>query len=261
MAESNVTIKYEHAGPGPIFVIASWTDQPWQPLELEQRTDGEFSRTFSIKPGTYYYKFRLGHGDWFIADDLARKETDEAGNVNNVLVVSAPETTGVSQQKSKPSTSDHSPGSSLGCDGVDNDSDENHSRSLRKAEAPSEKSMADFHGANGDIECEQPDQAAAAADVDDPAHKMNGLGTNGSISKTNQKDPVTTSDTAADTSHHPVDKEANGPDAQESVSQKSVVSQGMVASMSSMLCGKRRKLFAVALTALMIPVVAWKLRT
>lgn len=77
MPQSTFTITY--AKPGtlpPLFVAGSFSSPPWEPQELHQDDEGSdsFSRTFSVVPGTYQYKFRLGTGDWWVVD-----ETQETG--------------------------------------------------------------------------------------------------------------------------------------------------------------------------------------
>lgn len=71
MDDSIVEIKYDRTGTTPpIFIAGTFTD--WHPVELEpQQKDADyiFSRRFSVKPGTYQYKFRLGHGDWWVCDE------------------------------------------------------------------------------------------------------------------------------------------------------------------------------------------------
>jgi hypothetical protein len=73
MANSTVTITYERPGTTPpIFVAGSFTESAWQPIELDhQQVNDEylFSKTFDITPGTHQYKFRVGHGDWWVCDD------------------------------------------------------------------------------------------------------------------------------------------------------------------------------------------------
>ncbi len=78
MVETAVTIRYQRPGTTPpMFVAGSFTEPPWTVQELDHRdVDGElvFSRGFRIKPGTYQYKFRVAHSDWWVCD-----ETHETG--------------------------------------------------------------------------------------------------------------------------------------------------------------------------------------
>jgi hypothetical protein len=75
MSSSTVTITIAYDKPGtipPVFVAGSFSSPPWQPQELQQdgkEGSGSFSRTFSMSPGTYQYKFRLGTGDWWVVDE------------------------------------------------------------------------------------------------------------------------------------------------------------------------------------------------
>ena len=164
---------------------------------------------------------------------------------------------------------------SLGLDGINN-SDE--AKSLRKEAALTENTAADFRGANGDIEpC---DSELEAAKRDDPETlEASSAPTNGSTTKSQQK-PVSDSlasvicanesslsnKTSAEPSQRPAQKDAKVQDGEEKlVSQRPSVStlsarngqkdqkdiwltrfcrvvvQGVVGSMSSLLCGKRRK--------------------
>jgi Glycogen recognition site of AMP-activated protein kinase len=73
MPPLKLTITYRKQGTtAPVFVAGSFSPTPWQPEELDQETGAEtgcFSKTFSISPGTYQYKFRLGTGDWWVVDE------------------------------------------------------------------------------------------------------------------------------------------------------------------------------------------------
>ncbi|WEW61162.1 hypothetical protein PRK78_006652 [Emydomyces testavorans] len=79
-----------------VFLVASFTEPAWEPIELEAKpvtsTDGtsesyEFSKTFDIAEGKYEYRFRLGSDDtWFCRTD-ALTSADEHGNMNNILLV------------------------------------------------------------------------------------------------------------------------------------------------------------------------------
>lgn len=61
----------------PVFLAGTFTE--WQPsLEMDHETVIEsnenrqaFYKTIDLKPGEHQYKFRLGHGDWWIIDDAA----------------------------------------------------------------------------------------------------------------------------------------------------------------------------------------------
>jgi hypothetical protein len=77
MTNSTFTITYERPGTTPpIFVAGSFTEPPWQPIELDHQQVNEehvFSKKFDITPGKHQYKFRLGHGDWWACDDTKDK--------------------------------------------------------------------------------------------------------------------------------------------------------------------------------------------
>lgn len=166
---------------------------------------------------------------------------------------------------------------SLGLDGI-NDSDEDLARSLRKEAALTENTVEGFHGANGDIEpCDSEPEAVTR---DDPETlEASNAPTNGSIPKSQQKPVIDSlapiisanessfsSKASAEPSQQPAQKEAKIRDGEEKlVSQRPSVStlsarngrenqkdfllirfcrvvvQGVVGSMSSFLCGNRRK--------------------
>jgi hypothetical protein len=166
---------------------------------------------------------------------------------------------------------------SLGLDGI-NTSDEDLAKPLRKEAALIENTATDFHGTNGDIEpC---DSELEAAKRDDPETlEASNAPTNGSIAKS-QQSPVSdsiasvtsanesslSSKASAESSQRPAQKDAKVQDGEEKlVSQRPPVStlsarngqkdqedfwlirfcgavvQGVVGSMSSLLCGNRRK--------------------
>lgn len=91
MAPTVITLTYRKLGTiPPVFVAGSFSEPPWEAHELSQDAEegsGSFSRTFSITPGTYQYKFRLGTGDWWVTDETRETVTDNQGNINNVLLV------------------------------------------------------------------------------------------------------------------------------------------------------------------------------
>ncbi|KMU85842.1 hypothetical protein CIHG_03370 [Coccidioides immitis H538.4] len=79
-----------------IFLVASFTDPAWDPVELEAKpvtsADAtseayEFSKSFELAPGKYQYKFRAGSGDAWFCDTDVPTEVDNDGNMNNVLLV------------------------------------------------------------------------------------------------------------------------------------------------------------------------------
>jgi hypothetical protein len=214
-------------------------------------------------------------------------EVDEAGNVNNVMTVQSSGTSNLGQpgepsdcdQGAGPFTkksSEHCRSPSLGLDGVD-DSDEELARSLRKEVALSENSMAEFHGANGDIE---PDDSEMAGRDDPTTHKASNALVSSSVTRPKQVpyvDNAPAPESCArsrspackpfvETGNQLTHKKTNVQDGEEGIlSQKPSVStasarngqkdqkdfwlikfcrvvvQGVVGSMSTLLCGKRRK--------------------
>jgi hypothetical protein len=218
-----------------------------------------------------------------------RLEIDGAGNVNNIMTVQSCKATDVGQLgtespdcdegagTSTQTASSHCKSPSLGLDGINNSS-EDLARSLRKEAALTENTVADFHGANSDIEpC---DSEPGAAKRNDPETlEASNAPTNGSITKSQQKPTIDSlapvisanesslsSKTSTEPSQRPAEKVAKVQDGEEKlVSQKPSVStpaarngqkdqkdfllirfcrvvvQGVVGSMSSLLCGKRRK--------------------
>jgi hypothetical protein len=220
--------------------------------------------------------------------DMNFAEVDEAGNVNNVMTVysfgnSDPSQLGEpsdSDRDTKPSTqpaSKHSKSPLLGLDGVD-DSDEELARSLRKVAAVAGNTMAEFHGANGDIE---PDNSvkqkgsqhdSKAHDVSDasitsslPARKPESFVDKAATPEACDNDPSAASNASAETRELPIDRTTNTQNSEgkmlspkPSVSTFSartgqkdqkdfwliqfcrVIVHGVVGSMSTLLCGKRR---------------------
>ena len=85
--ETTITITYQHVGTTPpLFVAGTFTQPAWVPQELDysqaiQDDDDDkkpglvFHKTFTLAPGTYQYKFRVGYGDWWICDET--KATSE----------------------------------------------------------------------------------------------------------------------------------------------------------------------------------------
>lgn len=172
--------------------------------------------------------------------------------------------------------SEHCRSPSLGLDGVD-DSDEELARSLRKEVALSENTMAEFDGANGDIE---PDDSGMAGRDDPTTHEASNALISGSVTRPKQepfvdnarapescaRSPGPASQPSAETGNRLMHQKTTDHDGEEGIlSQKPSVStasarngqtdqedfwlikfcrvvvQGVVGSMSTLLCGKRRK--------------------
>lgn len=64
----SVRLNYARAGVrAPVFVVTSLSHPQWAPVEMhcsvQANDEHHFHRDFTAVPGTYQYKFRLGHGD------------------------------------------------------------------------------------------------------------------------------------------------------------------------------------------------------
>ncbi|MCJ1399108.1 hypothetical protein MMC11_002310 [Xylographa trunciseda] len=96
-----ITFKSPGACP-PVYVSGAFTDPPWQVCEMKyhimigngatesaslESREYLFYKQFQVSEGRWQYKFRLGPGDWWVCDEDAEIVTDEAGNRNNLLVV------------------------------------------------------------------------------------------------------------------------------------------------------------------------------
>lgn len=172
--------------------------------------------------------------------------------------------------------SEHCKSPSLGLDGVD-DSDEELVRSLRKEVALAENTSAEFHGANGDIEADDSEIAdredSNTQEASNPLVSSTLTGSkqmpfvdNALVSETRAEGPSPGSKASDQTSDRPTYKETKFEDGEdETLSPKPSVStvsprngqkeqkdfwliescrmvvQGVVGSMSTLLCGKRRK--------------------
>ncbi|KAI4161101.1 MAG: hypothetical protein LQ342_005138 [Letrouitia transgressa] len=115
-----VNIRFTSAGARPpIYIAGSFTSPEWVPQEMDYHLDAEsrefepsyiFFKSFDLLPGRYFYKLRLGDGDWWVCDDrmeigrfhakstlrlyrtmqqqlMAPPVEDSSGNLNNLLVV------------------------------------------------------------------------------------------------------------------------------------------------------------------------------
>lgn len=86
-ADGTVKITFGKSGvQPPVFVATSFTDHPWEPQEMkvvEDHTTSDdliFEKTYNDVPeGEHQYKFRLGHGDWWVVDDNAETGMDRLG--------------------------------------------------------------------------------------------------------------------------------------------------------------------------------------
>ncbi|KAL8414198.1 hypothetical protein RB594_005427 [Gaeumannomyces avenae] len=95
MAASKVPVTITFRRPGtspPVFVAGTFSEPQWQPQEMTSSSDGqgeyEFKAELLAAPGSsIQYKFRVGHGDWWLLDENADSVTDHEGNCNSVLTV------------------------------------------------------------------------------------------------------------------------------------------------------------------------------
>ena len=79
----------------PIFIAGSFNG--WQPtIELEMERvayEGEtrdvFYTVVDLLPGVYEYKFRLGHGDWWITDDVTEKGMSTRNELRRRLLLTS----------------------------------------------------------------------------------------------------------------------------------------------------------------------------
>ncbi|KAI0449511.1 hypothetical protein F5B21DRAFT_518088 [Xylaria acuta] len=80
-----------HGAHPPLFVAGSFSDPPWQPLEMDasidQHGDLVFSKQVMVDESSeVQYKFRHASGDWWALDPDAETVRDEHGNVNSLLL-------------------------------------------------------------------------------------------------------------------------------------------------------------------------------
>ncbi|KAI0408614.1 hypothetical protein F4802DRAFT_548160 [Xylaria palmicola] len=93
MPSSKVPVTFtfhRKAARPPVFVAGSFSDPPWQPLEMDasidQHGDLIFTKQVMVDElSEVQYKFRHASGDWWALDPDAETVTDEHGNVNSLL--------------------------------------------------------------------------------------------------------------------------------------------------------------------------------
>ncbi len=81
-------IRLEYAKPGtqpPVYVAGSFSTPAWQPDEMSvtelHSEDANVAKEYAfhkevmVSEGSWQYKFRLGHGDWWVLDDGAKTGT------------------------------------------------------------------------------------------------------------------------------------------------------------------------------------------
>ncbi|KAJ1335369.1 Glycogen recognition site of AMP-activated protein kinase [Microdochium nivale] len=74
----------------PVFIAGSFSNPPWQPHEMtaNQKDDGdyEFTKSWPVEQGVdVEYKYRIGHGDWWVLDESEQTTDDGHGNLNNTM--------------------------------------------------------------------------------------------------------------------------------------------------------------------------------
>lgn len=78
MVATTIHLSREGLTP-PIFLAGSFTnweasiEMEYDILQDSYQASHVFHKTIDLEPGIYQYKFQLGHGDWWIADDKAPK--------------------------------------------------------------------------------------------------------------------------------------------------------------------------------------------
>ncbi|KAI2637346.1 hypothetical protein GGS21DRAFT_489121 [Xylaria nigripes] len=86
-----VTFTFHQCGvQPPLFVAGSFSEPPWEFIEMDAVLDelGEYTFSKQImadESSEFHYKFRHGSGDWWPLDPNAETVTDEHGNVNSLL--------------------------------------------------------------------------------------------------------------------------------------------------------------------------------
>jgi hypothetical protein len=222
--------------------------------------------------------------------DIHFSEADEAGNVNNAMTVQSFENSDLSEprepsdsnrdaESSTKPASDDSKSPSLGLDGVGN-SDEELVSSLRKEVTVEENTMAEFHGANDDIEpddsgrqkdgqCDRKAHDASDAFVTSPVPATKPALGEDAAAENRDREPGAARNAPAEIRDLPADKATKVQNGEgRALSQKPSVSTfsardgqkdqkdfwliqfcrvvvhrvvGVVGSMSTLLCGKRRQ--------------------
>ncbi|KAI0426013.1 hypothetical protein F5Y09DRAFT_334489 [Xylaria sp. FL1042] len=86
-----VTFAFHRKGVHPpLFITGSFSNPPWQPLEMDAFIDqhGDYiftKRAIVDECSEIQYKFRHASGDWWALDPDADTTTDDLGNVNSLL--------------------------------------------------------------------------------------------------------------------------------------------------------------------------------
>ncbi|GAP88513.1 putative pt repeat family protein [Rosellinia necatrix] len=93
MSASKVSLTFTFHRKGvqpPLFVAGSFSNPPWQPIEMDATVDqhGDFIFTKQVmvaENSMIQYKFRHASGDWWALDPDADTVTDDNGNLNSLL--------------------------------------------------------------------------------------------------------------------------------------------------------------------------------
>lgn len=82
------TVRLSYARTGtqpPVFLAGSFSSPPWEVMEMsfaeasvnDAGEDGQyrFYKDVDVPEGRWQYKFRIGHGDWWVLDEQAETGT------------------------------------------------------------------------------------------------------------------------------------------------------------------------------------------
>lgn len=83
METKDVVFEWTHSTPGQVMITGSFTE--WTDKVELNNVDGKYQVNMQLKPGKYSYKFIVD--DEWCYDVTCPTETDESGNVNNVITV------------------------------------------------------------------------------------------------------------------------------------------------------------------------------
>jgi hypothetical protein len=104
MSDQRQIVRVTYRQPGtkpPIYLAGSFTSPPWEPRELQyvkkvsgsdekaaeeaEDADLEFFGEFKVGEGQYQYKFRIGHGDWWVCDESVETGKLPTGSEDHTL--------------------------------------------------------------------------------------------------------------------------------------------------------------------------------
>lgn len=83
MKTKDVVFEWTHTTPDQVMITGSFTE--WSDKVELNNVDGKYQVNMQLKPGKYFYKFIVD--DEWCYDVTCPTETDESGNVNNVITV------------------------------------------------------------------------------------------------------------------------------------------------------------------------------